>query len=67
MPDLNNRYEHPDDFLIEEARMAADTDWAEEFVADIITRRNEWGGAFRLTDRQRAKLNQIAYGDPEGV
>lgn len=52
--------EHPDDALLESARMAASTDWEENFVADLLKRRKEWGGAFDLTEMQRLKLMQIA-------
>jgi hypothetical protein len=56
--DFNDR-EHRDDGLLEEARMAASTDWEEEFVADLIARRKRYGAGFELTDRQREKLGEI--------
>lgn len=62
MPDFNRR-EHPDDMLLEEARMAAESDWEEEFVADLLKRRNRYAEQFTLTNRQRDKLKQIAYGE----
>lgn len=54
-----NRKPHPDDLLIEEARMAADSDWEEEFVANIIRQRNLYGAGWRMTEAQHAKLAQI--------
>lgn len=54
---------HADDFLLEEARMAADTDWAEGFVADLLELRRKYGLGFRLSDRQRTALEKICDGD----
>jgi hypothetical protein len=66
MIDVNgDRPGHPDDELIEDARMAASSDWEEEFIADIIERRQRFGRAFMLTPKQREKLQQIAHGDDE--
>ena len=58
MLNLNN--EHPDDVLLEDARMAASSDWEETFVADMLEKRRKFGLNFRLTDGQREKLEEIA-------
>lgn len=55
--------EHPDDELLEDARMAASSQWAEDFVADQLERRKEYGANFTLSDRQRATLRTIAGHD----
>jgi hypothetical protein len=65
--DLNQSPNHPDDLLLEEARMAASSDWEESFVADQLKRRAEWGGAFKLTDAQRSKLEEIAHGKDDDL
>lgn len=67
--DLNSsaRPDHPDDLLIEEARMAAETDWEEDFVASILGRRAKYGLSFRLTDAQREKLTEIAHGKEDDL
>jgi hypothetical protein len=52
--------DHPDAELIEEARMAAGTDWEEQFVADILARIRRNPG-YSLSVAQRAKLEAIAY------
>lgn len=58
--------EHPDDGLLEDARMAASSDWEEGFVTDLLARRKQYGTRFRLSDAQRAKLEQIAAGEDGG-
>lgn len=63
MPDFNEGPDHPDDLLLEEARMSAETDWEENFVADLLKNRNRYGAAFRLTDPQRDKLQEIVQHD----
>lgn len=55
-----NAKEHPDAALIEEARMSAESDWEEEFVADIIAKVKRYGASWNPTAAQRAKLFQIA-------
>lgn len=55
-----NAKPHPQAALIEEARMAADSDWEEEFVADIIEKVGRYGASFSLHSGQLAKLRQIA-------
>lgn len=55
--------EHPDDELLEDARMAASTDWEESFVADLLDRRNRQGANFTLSSAQRDKLEEIIGGD----
>lgn len=55
--------EHPDDGLLEDALMAASTDWEEGFVDDLLKRRERWMSKFTLSDAQRAKLEQIRDGD----
>lgn len=57
---LNLNDEHPDDALLEDARMNAATDWEEKFVADQLTRRKQYGLNFTLTDAQRETLKKIA-------
>ena len=47
------------DTLLDDARMAAVTDWEEGFVADLIERRKTWGDRFELTPAQRTKLEEI--------
>lgn len=61
MPNFSDN--HPDDELLETARMAATTDWEEEFVRDMLRKRRRWRGAFELTPEQRRKLEQIAGED----
>lgn len=64
MPNFNvNSPDHPDDELIEDARMQASNDREEEFVADIKRLRNKLGLGFKLSADQRAWLQRIAYGD----
>lgn len=58
-----NRPEHPDDLLLEEARMAAESDREEEFVADLLKDRDKYGASFRITAKQRQWLERIAHGD----
>jgi hypothetical protein len=57
---INLNDEHPDDALLEDARMSADSEWAEEFIASLLRRRREFGGAFVLSDRQRELVERIA-------
>jgi hypothetical protein len=57
--------EHPLDELLEDARMAASTDWEEDFVADQLANRKKYGARWRPTDGQVAKLRQIADGPSE--
>jgi len=54
---LNN---HPLDELLEDARMAASSDWEEDFVEKMTEERKKWGLRWHPTDRQEAKLRQIA-------
>lgn len=63
MPDFNEGPDHPDDLLLEEARMSAETDWEEDFVADLLKNRTRYGAAFRLSDAQREKLEEIVNDD----
>lgn len=57
---LNLNDEHPDDGLLEDARMAASTDWEEGFVADLLDRRKRQGFNFSLSGRERDKLHEIS-------
>lgn len=57
---------HPLDELLEDARMAADSVWEEEFVADMLGNRKKYGNHWRPTDMQIAKLRQIAGEDSLG-
>lgn len=50
---------HPDDALLEDARMAASSDWEESFCADLLDRRSRHGANFGLSERERAKLIEI--------
>lgn len=59
MMDFNAK-PHPEAALIEEARMAADSDWEEEFVAKIIANVKLYGPGHVLSEAQHAKLCQIA-------
>jgi hypothetical protein len=52
--------EHPDDGLLEDARMAASSDWEESFVADLLDRRQRHGANFSLSARERNKLYEIS-------
>lgn len=54
---------HPDDALLEDARMAAATDWEEDFVANLLHRRSRHGANFNMSERERAKLIEIAGGE----
>lgn len=58
MPNFNP--DHPDDSLLEEARMAASTDREESFVADLLAARRRLGLNFTLTEPQREWLEKIA-------
>lgn len=57
---INLNPDHPDDALLEEARMNADSDFAEQFIASLLKRRREYGGSFRLSDRERELVERIA-------
>ena len=57
---INLNPDHPDDALLEDARMNAESDWAEEFIANLLRRRREYGGNFRLSDRERELVERIA-------
>ena len=59
MIDLNEA-DHPLDELLEDARMAAATDWEEEFMADQIKNRQHYGLNWEPTPMQIAKMRQIA-------
>jgi hypothetical protein len=58
--------EHEHDALLEDARMAASTDWEADFVADQLVNREKYGARWRPTDGQVAKLREIAEGPTEG-
>ena len=51
---------HPLDELLEDARMAASSEWEEDFVRAATAAREKYGLRWKLTDRQEAKLRQIA-------
>lgn len=56
--------EHPDDALLEEARMNASADWAEELIASLLSRRRRLGANFSLSKRERELAERIAeYGE----
>lgn len=55
--------DHPLDELLEEARMAASSDWEEAFVADLKANRDRYGLDWNPTGRQVEKLQEIAHGD----
>ena len=57
--------DHPDDSLIEDARMNASNEWEEHFVAGMIYQRKTYGLRFTLTAAQRSKLEEIAEGPSE--
>jgi hypothetical protein len=57
---INLNDEHPDDELIEDARMAASTDWEESFCRSILDRRQRHGANFNLSERERSKLIEIS-------
>lgn len=59
MPDFNDD-DHPLDALLEDARMAAESEWEEDFVADMAASRKRYGRQWNPTDRQVDKLRQIA-------
>lgn len=52
--------EHPDDALLEDARMNASADWAEELIASLIGRRQRLGANFSLSERERELVERIA-------
>lgn len=62
MPNFNPP-DHPDDELIEDARMQASSDREEEFIADMLRLRQQYGASFKLSADQRSWLQKIAYGD----
>lgn len=49
--------------LLEDARMAAGSDWEETFVADMKTRYGQYGENMFISNSQLDKLNKIAYED----
>ena len=49
--------------LLEEARMAADNDAAEEFVKSLIEKHEKWGASMFLSDKQHDWLLKIAEWD----
>ena len=51
--------DHPLDELLEDARMAASSEWEEEFVDSQIENRKRYGRRWEPTDRQVNKLKQI--------
>lgn len=51
--------DHPLDELLEDARMAASSDWEEEFVDSQLQARKCYGQNWYPTDRQIDKLKQI--------
>lgn len=55
--DLNNN--HPDDAILEDARMSADNDWEENFIASLLDRRKRMAEAFSLSDREREIVLRI--------
>lgn len=57
---INLNDEHPDDALLEDARMNADSEWAEEFIVDLLKLRRKLGANFSLSDRQRELVERIA-------
>jgi hypothetical protein len=61
---INLNDEHPDDATLEDARMNAATDWEEQFIASLLTRRKQYGGGFRLSDREREIVERIAGQGP---
>jgi hypothetical protein len=54
--------EHEHDALLDDARMAASTDWEEDFVAEQLANREKYGARWRPTDGQVGKLREIAEG-----
>jgi hypothetical protein len=56
--------EHEHDALLEDARMAASTDWEEDFVADQLANREKYGARWRPSDGQVGKLREIAEEGP---
>lgn len=57
---MNLNPDHPDDELLEDARMAASTEWEEQFIQSLRQRRQSFGGAFQISERERATLERIA-------
>lgn len=59
------QYKGNNDFedLLEEARMAADSDVAEEFVKSLIENHKKWGAGLFLSDKQHDWLLKIAEWD----
>lgn len=55
-----NPERHPLDELLEDARMAASSEWEEDFVNEMTAARKKYGLRWEPTDRQEAKLRQIA-------
>lgn len=59
---INLNDEHPDDALLEDARMNASTQWEEAFIAGLLERRKKYGGNFHLSDAQREIVERIGQG-----
>jgi hypothetical protein len=58
--------EHQLDELLEDARMAASTDWEEDFVADQLANREKYGARWQPTELMVLKLKEIAeWSEPE--
>lgn len=57
---INLNDQHPDDALLEDARMNADADWAEELIASLLDRRRRLGANFSLSARERELVERIA-------
>lgn len=52
--------EHPDDAMLEDARMNASEDWAEELISSLLNRRKRHGANFSLSKRERELAERIA-------
>lgn len=65
LPKLHDRYESIAVFeeLLEDARMNADSDWAESFVAQISEKYKAHGGGMFWSSRQDEVLRKIAGND----
>ena len=61
----HKQYKGNSDFedLLEEARMAADSDVAEDFVKSLIEKHEKWGTSMFLSDKQLEWLLKIAEWD----
>ncbi len=56
---MNLNDDHPDDGIIEDDRMNADSDWEVTFIANLKERRGRMGGNFSLSDRERELVLKI--------